>query len=180
MSMKIIIIPNQILKEKTKPIQKIDKKIKKIINQMHVVLSKQRDPDGVGLSAPQVGIGLSLFVFANPFNNKKYTFINPIIEESIYKDIKKNKKIKKKEPNLEGCLSVPSLWAKVKRFDKIFVRYTNEEGIEIAEWFDGFTSTVIQHEIDHLNGILFTQRALEQGSIIYKEINGKLEPLTEE
>lgn len=78
---------------------------------------------------------------------------------------------------LEGCLSIPKTWATVDRKKKVKVRFLDINGLEKEQWFDDLPSVAVQHEIDHLDGILFTQRALEQGKQVYKEVNGKLKPL---
>jgi len=69
---------------------------------------------------------------------------------------------------LEGCLSLPDIWGDVQRFPRITVRYLDETGKQHKRKFRGFMSTVIQHEIDHLNGTLFPKRVLEQGGTLYK------------
>jgi peptide deformylase len=170
--MKIITIPHPVLRQKTKTVQKIDKKIQKLVHEMEKTLDAQRDPEGVGLSAPQVGYLLSLFIITHPKTKERYTFINPEIvkqEAFMQKDAE--------EENLEGCLSIPGIWAPVQRYNQIQVKYLDIQGKEHLEWFDDFLAVVVQHEMDHLEGILFTQRAVEQGNPIYKEINGKLQAI---
>ncbi|KKS44950.1 MAG: Peptide deformylase, partial [Candidatus Gottesmanbacteria bacterium GW2011_GWA2_42_18] len=75
---------------------------------------------------------------------------------------------------LEGCLSIPRIWGPVKRAAKIFLHYQDLTGKKYLKWFSGFEATVIQHEIDHLNGIVFTQRAVEQKGQLYREEDGEL------
>lgn len=173
--LKIITVPNQSLNQPTQPIKKIDQKIKQLINQMEKTLDAQKDPEGVGLAAPQVGVPLSLFIIKI---NKKMP-IKVFINSKIL--IKKNpipsKKKKEKRNKLEGCLSIPRIWGVVDRAKKILVEYQNEEGVLKKEWFSDFKAIVIQHEIDHLQGILFTKRAIEQGKILYQEKDKKLVPI---
>ena len=75
---------------------------------------------------------------------------------------------------LEGCLSIPRIWSPVNRHAKVHLEYTNLRGERKDKWFSGFDAVIIQHEMDHLHGILFTQRSLEQHMKLYEEKNGKL------
>jgi peptide deformylase len=108
-------------------------------------------------------------------------FINPQIFE--FKDLPeekiKNKKLRAKsqKPNkgvqLEGCLSLKDIWGVVKRHDEVTVTYKDENDIKHTKTFDGFMSIIIQHETDHLNGILFPKRVLEQEQKLYKSFKNK-------
>ena len=73
-----------------------------------------------------------------------------------------------RENKLEGCLSIPKIWGKVKRAKTLSLRYQDEKGNIHKEKFSGFIATIIQHETDHINGILFTQRVLEQKGKLYQ------------
>lgn len=179
--MKIITVPHPILNQKAKPVVKIDKKTQQLVKEMIVVLNKQVDPAGVGLAAPQVGINLSLFIIKPTAKSSVKAFINPrVIKHVTYNtkyerqnDVKKQGKTRRKTP-LEGCLSIPKIWATVKRAKKILLEYQTLEGEKKTEWFSGLEAVIIQHEMDHLNGTLFTQRALEQQSTLFEEKEGKL------
>ncbi len=170
--MKIITAPNPILYKVSSEIKKIDQKLINNINEMIDVLEKQNDPPGTGISAPQVGLSIQLFILKPNIKSTPQVFLNPKITEYI--NIKKKKSKKQKEIPLEGCLSVPKIWGEVKRFDKVLVEYETLSKEKKKEWFMGLNSTIVQHEIDHLNGILFTQRVLEQGGRLYEEKNGEL------
>ena len=107
-------------------------------------------------------------VFARPEENGEVlVLINPKTVDVV-------KGSKKRKPVLEGCLSIPNVWGHVLRPEKVEIEYQDVEGETHKQWFDGFGSVVIQHEIDHLNGILFTQHTLSQGYQLYKEENGEL------
>ena len=101
--------------------------------------------NGIGLAAPQIGLLKRVFVMGN--EQKLYACINPeIIEgENEYMDT-------------EGCLSFPNLWLKVKRHEKIKVRYYNALGEEIITELSGLIARVFQHERDHLDGVCFDTR----------------------
>lgn len=167
--MKIVTIPHPSLTVVCKPVAEVDKRVLKLIKEMEKTLDKQKNPEGVGLSAPQVGIEERFFIIKHPETKKRYTMINPeLVQKEDFMDSEMD------DENLEGCLSIPEIWAPVSRYRRVQVKYLDKEGKEQLEWFDGFLSIVVQHEYDHLDGILFTQRALEQGNPIYKEYNGKL------
>ena len=172
--LKIITVPHPLLSQKSKPVASIDKRIKRLVKDMEETLDAQKNPEGVGLSAPQIAQSLAIFIIKHPSDKKLITFINPeIIEQEMVKRTKTEQE-EYEDSSLEGCLSIPLIWAPVTRFDKVKVRYEGLDGKTKEEWFSGFMSVVVQHEYDHLQGILFTQRAMEQGQPIYKEVNGKL------
>lgn len=147
---------------------------------MDDVLNSQVDPQGVGLAAPQVGIGLNLFIMKPTAKSSARAFANPKILKSQIPNSKfqtnPKSKIQKKKGGhrLEGCLSIPKIWSSVRRAKKILLEYQTVTGERKTGWFSGFEAVIIQHEVDHLNGVLFTQRALEQKSLLYEEKKGKL------
>lgn len=163
--LEIVKAPNSVLSQKAKKVAKVDKLVLKLINDMEEALMAATDPVGVGLAAPQVGKSLQLFIAKPSKKSKLMVFINP----RIIKKINKEKEIKKEEhKKLEGCLSLVNIWGEVERFDSIWVAYTDENGKTHSRRFEGFIATIIQHEIDHLNGILFPRRVLEQKGTLYK------------
>lgn len=185
--MQIIKTPNSILTKKATNVRKIDESTKKLVRDMIITLKKTQNPDGVGLAAPQVGVSKRIFIMRSNPKKPIIVFINPqIIKKIPYEDnsnknlndIKKKNKIKKvKKISLEGCLSIQNIWGSVKRAHKVLLKYTTLEGKVFEKWFEGLEATIIQHEIDHLEGILFTQRVLEQKGTLYKEKNGKFEKI---
>ena len=161
----IVRAPNQVLSEKAKPVKKIDTEIVRLIADMKKTLVSQKDPEGVGLAAPQVAKSLQLFIIKPTLKVNEQVFINPHITIS---EQKKKRKRKSSSTKLEGCLSLPSIWGEVQRADTVTVSYQNEDGKEQTETFTGFSATIIQHEYDHLQGILFPKRVLEQKGTLYK------------
>jgi peptide deformylase len=112
--------------------------------------NKMIEHNGVGLAAPQVGIPLSVFVVGDPTNKESImAFFNPKIvdfsEETVYYD--------------EGCLSFSGLIVKINRPKEIRLRFTDMYNETTTTKFTGFTARVIQHEYDHLSGIVFTSKA---------------------
>lgn len=181
--MKIIDAPHPILLKKAKPVEKIDKKIKKLAREMIKTLEAQEDPPGVGLAAPQVGHSLALFVIKSDKKSKAKVFVNPVILRKIGSgkwekrpsSAKASKsKGKKRKTKLEGCLSLPKIWGELKRAKKVLLQFTTLAAEEKKEWFSGFEAIIIQHEIDHLKGILFTKRVVEQEGRLFEEKGDQL------
>ncbi|MEK7186503.1 MAG: peptide deformylase [Patescibacteria group bacterium] len=162
---KIISAPHDVLSKKAEPIAQIDDEVKVILSDMKKALLSARDPEGVGLAAPQIGKRLSIFLMKPLAKSKIRAFINPEIineEENI------PKKKTKGPTKLEGCLSLPGIWGEVRRKNTLQLSYLDETGTKHVQQFKGFVATIIQHELDHLNGILFTERVLEQEGVLYK------------
>lgn len=162
----IITAPNVTLSQVSKPVRKIDGEIITLIEEMKETLSHTHDPEGVGLAAPQVGRSLQLFIIKPTQKSKVQVFINPEISLSQTDEEQDTKKTK--DNKLEGCLSLPQIWGTIKRHKTITVTYVNEKGKQIKKTFSGFLAVVIQHEYDHLQGVLFPKRVLDQKGKLYK------------
>lgn len=178
--MKIVQVPHAILGEKAKPITQFDRKLEITIKKMLTTLENERDPEGVGLAANQVGLNMALFIMKSSKKAPLYVCINPTITaiEKISTTHKKTEAEKKSgRARLEGCLSIPRLWGYVARSPKVTLRYADTTGKIHEKTFTGFEATIVQHEMDHLHGIVFTQRVIEQKRKLYQEIDGELEPL---
>jgi peptide deformylase len=140
----ILQFPNPLLKKKSQPIQKIDQNIRQLAED---IAETMYAAPGVGLAAPQVGHLLRLIVLdISPANQPKnlQVLVNPEIVDAEGECTWE-----------EGCLSVPEYYEEVKRNKKVVVRYMNLDGEHLESATDGFLSIVLQHEIDHLEGILF-------------------------
>lgn len=135
---------NPILRQKSQPIAEIDESILNLIKDMIETMFKL---DGVGLAACQVGKNIQLFV-VNPKLSKKYIFINPEIS-------KMSKKIETIE---EGCLSIPGVYKKIPRAKSLKIKALDENGKKFKLKAEGLLARVIQHEMDHLNGILIIDK----------------------
>lgn len=154
--MDIVIAPDPGLRQKTKPVKKITPDLLKLARGMIRYTQTFTDPEGVGLSANQIGRDERLFV-AKLF--KKFSvFINPKILT-----FSKNTKT-----YFEACLSVPDYYGDVRRPLSITVEYQDETGKTFKKRLRGIASWIFQHEMDHLNGILFVDRVLEQKGRMYK------------
>ena len=156
------------LREISKPVGKIDAKILELIRDLKETLAIQKDPEGVGLAAPQIGKNLRIFV-AN-YEELNRVVINPeILESKIEKTkTKQSNKGENKQEILEGCLSLPNYYGPLKRVGFVKIKYLNEKGQETVEEFTDFNAQIIFHEVDHLNGVLFLDRLLEQKQPLYK------------
>lgn len=164
---KILQSGDPILRKKSKPVVRFDKKVKDLIKDLIDTLSVQKDPEGVGLAAPQIGKNLQVFV-ANYAGFKK-VIVNPKIVS-----ISKTKAITgtKKKEILEGCLSLPNYYGPLKREKSLTLKYLNEKGEEVTEKFTGFNAQIILHELDHLEGILFVDRLFKEKKPLFK-LEGK-------
>ncbi len=135
---------NKILRQKSLPVQHLDKDVHLLVEEMRKIMEEN---NGIGLAAIQVGRPERVIVVE--VDNKFYAFINPQI-------IKKSKKTIVME---EGCLSLPGIFGDVERPEKITFRALNLRGKKVKMKVFGLLARVIQHEIDHLDGILFIDKA---------------------
>lgn len=176
----IITAPNTVLAQKAKPVANVDTAIKKLLAEMKETLDNTRDPEGVGLAAPQIGKSLQIFLVKPTRNAKHEVYINPVLVLH-QQPIKQRSKKKGEGVKLEGCLSIPTIWGPVERAETVTITYVDESGKEKTEDVSGFKATILQHEYDHLQGILFPKRILEQGGKMYKSSkNDKGEDVFEE
>jgi len=142
--MKIITYPNPILEKKSQNIKNpLDPKIQELIPKM---ITAMRENSGMGLAAPQVGESIRLCIIEHL--GKTYVLINPkITSHSTTKTTAE-----------EGCLSFPGKFIPITRFEKVQVRYLNEKGEKCKIKAKDLFAKAFQHEIDHLDGILFINR----------------------
>ncbi|PUU88630.1 MULTISPECIES: peptide deformylase [Halanaerobium] len=144
--LKVREIGDPVLRSKAKEIDGVNKKTLTLIDNMFDTMYEE---DGVGLAAPQVGI-LKRIAVVDIREGNKITLINPEIIEEEGKAIME-----------EGCLSIPGETGDVIRAEKIKVRTLNKEGKEIEFEAEGFEARAIQHEIDHLDGVLFVDKIVK-------------------
>ncbi len=160
---KIVITPHSVLTKISQPVTFFDQKLNFILEEIKEALLAADKPKGVGLAAPQIGYSLRIFAI-KPTEKAKITFfINPKIVKEAPDYL-----LSTKRKALEGCLSIPNTWGFVKRKVWVQVHFQDAKGQPHLETFRGFPAVIIQHEMDHLNGILFTQRVLEQQGKLYE------------
>lgn len=140
--LKLQIYGSPVLWKKCRPVKNIDFRIRQILDDMAEMMKKNK---GIGLAATQAGLDLSLVVIELP--EKSYRMINPKI-------VKRKGKIKFDE----GCLSFPGLMLTVPRSEEVWVNFYDEQGKEQNIKAEGVLAVVFQHEIDHINGVLFIDR----------------------
>lgn len=137
--------PNPILREPTSLVTSVDDSIRELVDDM---VETMFDSNGCGLAAPQIGVSLKLFVIGFPLGDTETdlkVFINP--EVTLLEGTMKCS---------EGCLSIPGTTKEVERAQRVRVKALNEEGKPFELVASGLLAVVIQHENDHLNGILMT------------------------
>ncbi|ERT59452.1 peptide deformylase [Peptoniphilus koenoeneniae] len=149
-----------ILRKRSREVTKIDDRVKILIEDMFETMD---DADGVGLAAPQVGI-LKRIIVIDDGEENRLALINPeFIEESG------------EQIGPEGCLSVPGKQGTVKRFNKVKVKYLSENQEECQIEAEGFLARILQHETDHLNGILYIDMAEDIVDLPEKKEDGSEE-----
>jgi len=151
---KIVFVPDEVLRRKAKKVTTFDADFQTLVDDM---IETMRDAPGVGLAAPQVGESLRLVVVEygegeeEDTPKKLYILANPeFIQHS-----------EETEDGIEACLSVPGLAGEVSRWKRVLVKAQNRRGQTVKIKADGWLARVFQHEMDHLDGIIFTDRAVK-------------------
>lgn len=157
--MQIINYPHPTLRHKSKPLRRVDAALYEMVREMFDLMY---EANGIGLAANQVDLPFRLFV-VNPEGDpeekdQEHVFINPVLS-----------KAKGGEEAEEGCLSLPKLYAPVRRSKTIVVEAFNLSGEKISGELDGLLGRVVQHETDHLDGVLFIDRLSPTAEIEAKE-----------
>jgi peptide deformylase len=174
MKKNLITIPDKILRMKSKRIGFVDDSIKNLANDMvETTLDWDHDSEfGAALAAIQVGEPIRLTVVRNSFENGEdktfTTLINPEIVKSSPEMVS----------DIEGCLSVTGIYGRVKRHLKIKVKAQDLEGNDIRLSLEGFPARVLQHEIDHMHGIIFLDHIKDSKNLFSIDKDGQLNPLT--
>lgn len=152
----IVQIPDEILRRKAEPIEKFDPALRQLAQDM---VASMVEAKGVGLAAPQIGRSERLFVMrireddprlpeGHPIAGKTLVLVNPVLTPTS----------EEKEEGPEACLSIPEYGGYVPRWTHISVQARNEWGKPVTYELSGFAARVMQHEIDHLDGVLFLDR----------------------
>lgn len=137
--------PAPVLAEPTRTVEKIDDEIKKIAERMIEIMLEH---NGVGLAGPQAGVGLRIFVVSlDGTKENAKVYINPELQPAG-----------NLVPAEEGCLSLPGIWTKVRRYDRVTLTATDLSGKRFTEQAEGLLARVFQHECDHLDGMMIINR----------------------
>jgi peptide deformylase len=139
----VVKIPAPVLRQKALEVSKLTKKTQALIDDMTKAMKKA---NGIGLAAPQLGQLQRVIVVAGP-TGKTIALINPVIVKAEGEEI-----------GQEGCLSIPGLYGDVKRAAHVEVEAVDRRGNEVTVEFEGLPARVAQHEIDHLDGVLFIDK----------------------
>lgn len=143
----ILIHPNDKLKRVAQPIDVITDETVALLDNLYETMVAN---DGIGIAAPQVGKNKRIAI-VEVDEGDKFELINPEIIEAKGESI-----------DVEGCLSIPHVFGTVKRADEVTVRYYDREGEEIEVTAFGYLARAFQHEIDHLDGVLFVEKMIKQ------------------
>jgi peptide deformylase len=147
----IVTIPNEVLRRKARPVRDFGPDLQQLIDDM---VETMRQAPGVGLAAPQVGISQSVIVVEYGEDEdeevppKLYMVVNPEIQRVSQETV----------PGVEGCLSIPGLVGEVERHAAVTVKGMSRRGQPLKIKANGWLARIFQHEIDHVNGVLFTDR----------------------
>jgi len=161
--LKIVTVPDPILRKTAEKINKVDEEVKNLIAQMRETLEKN-PRGGIGLAAPQVGRRQRIIITKDGREPESITYalVNPEITKTSTDRAKA----------YEGCLSIPDTYCLVERPEKVVVKALNQNGKKITIKASDLLARVLQHEIDHLNGILITDKSI--GNILTEKEYNKL------
>jgi len=149
-----------VLRRRARPVGRVTAEIQRLANDMVEVM---RGANGVGLAAPQVGVSKRLFVAE--VEERVHVLVDPEIV-----------KMEGEEADTEGCLSIPGLIGEVPRASHVVVKGKNRRGRGITVEADGLLARVFQHEIDHLDGVLFLDRVVDRTTIREVATTAEVEP----
>ncbi|ONK23284.1 peptide deformylase [Siminovitchia sp. FSL H7-0308] len=145
----IVCHPNEMLEKSCERVTLFDEALGSLLNDMYETMIAA---DGVGLAAPQIGVGQQIAIvdIGEEYGNEYIELINPVIVQASGS-----------ETDIEGCLSMPGLYGKVPRHRIVVVKAMDRHGQVFSIKAEGFLARALQHEIDHLQGILFTTKVTE-------------------
>ncbi len=148
----IVTVPHPVLRRKAQPVKDFGPELQRLIDDM---IETMRAAPGVGLAAPQVNVPLRVIVVE--FGDEEDESVPPRLWAVVNPEIVRQSR--ETEVGTEGCLSIPGILGEVERPVAITVRGQNRHGQPVKYKLRGWVARIFQHEIDHLNGILFTDRA---------------------
>lgn len=143
--MKVLKYPDPFLFKKVQKVLSFDENLK---NEALQMIELMKVSEGVGLAANQVGVDKQIFVMQCTLDKPPYIFINPEIIDTSNDN----------NSYQEGCLSFPNLFIELERSKEVTLKWTQLDGSEITEKFSGLEAVCVQHELDHLNGIVFVNK----------------------
>ncbi|MDQ7819826.1 MAG: peptide deformylase [Armatimonadota bacterium] len=150
--MKIVTVDSPqgaVLRRRARPVGRVTEQVRALMDEMFLTM---RAAGGIGLAAPQVGVGLRVIVAE--VDRRRVALADPVIVRAEGQEV-----------GTEGCLSIPGVVAEVPRAARVTVRGKNRRGRGVTVTAEGLLSRVLQHEIDHLDGILFLDRVVDRSTI---------------
>ena len=141
----ILTVPNPILKKVSQPVDKVTDETRALMDDM---LATMYAAPGIGLAAIQIGVPLNVIVMdlsKSEEDDAPRFFVNPEILEDV----------EEQKPYNEGCLSVPDVFEDIDRAERVKITYLDYNGKRVTEWAEGLYAVCIQHEMDHLKGVVF-------------------------
>ena len=140
--LQLVFDPAPVLHQHARPIRVFDNQLRRLVDEMYV---RCEEWNGVGLAAPQVGLNLQLAVIV--YEDRRFAICNPELVAGSGK-----------VDAIEGCLSLPGRAGLIRRFERVTVRYRNVHGRGLVRSFEGWLARIVQHESDHLQGMLCPER----------------------
>ena len=154
--------PAEVLRERAELVEKIDDNIRQLVDKMTDIMLKNK---GVGLAAPQAGVPLRLFIISLDGSRENVrAYVNPTVTPNG-----------ELEAIDEGCLSVPGIYTKIRRYTKCEVTATDLHGNEFTDQADGLYARALQHEYDHIEGITIVNRMGQPARIAHRKQLKKLQ-----
>ena len=154
--------PAGVLAERAKPVEKIDESIRRLVDKMIALMFKHK---GVGFAAPQAGVSLRLFIISLDGSRENIkVFVNPTVTPTGELDAID-----------EGCLSVPGIYTKIRRYKKCEVSATDLDGNEFKDQAEGLYARALQHEYDHIEGMTIVNRMGQTARIAHRKQLKKLQ-----
>lgn len=150
-------VPDKVLTTKADKVTEINDEIKALVSDLMDTLNHAKEPEGAGIAMTQIGVAKRICIVKN-------FIVNPSDESEVLEQVfvlinpKITSRSKETELDWEGCLSIPNTYGLVERYKRIKIKALNEAGEEVRLNASGYFARVIQHEIDHLDGVLFTSR----------------------
>ena len=154
--------PADVLGRRAEPVEQIDDNIRQLVDKMADIMIKNK---GVGLAAPQAGVSLRLFIISIDGTREKVrAYVNPTVAPTG-----------ELEGIDEGCLSVPGIYTKIRRYKQCEVTATDLDGNEFTDRAEGLYARALQHEYDHIEGITIVNRMAQTARIMHRRQLKKLE-----
>ncbi len=154
--------PAEVLAARARPVEKIDDNIRRLVKKMTDIMLENK---GIGLAAPQAGAPLRIFILSLDANRENVkVYINPTVTPDT----------DELEPMEEGCLSVPGIYTKIRRYKKCSVTATDLDGNTFTEEAEGLLARVLQHEYDHIEGLTIVNRMGQTARIAHRKQLKKL------